>query len=49
MPAALEKQSVLAGGSGESELIEGQDLASVSQDALAGLLGDVKSGNLQRE
>ena len=44
---ALEQDSVLAGGRGQSQLVQGQDLAAVLKDALAGLLGHVESGDLE--
>merc|ERR1719350_2557753 len=52
LPGALEKQSVLASRSSESQLIKSDNLASSLQNPLTGLLGDAESakshlGNLE--
>lgn len=44
---SLEQKSVLASGGLQGQLVEGQDLASGLEDALTGLLGHVKSADLQ--
>ena len=44
--AALKQNGALASGGGQGQLIEGHDFASVLEDPLAGLLGDVNSGDL---
>ena len=45
--AALEQERVGAGGRGEGELVEGQDLAAVLEDALASLLGEAEGADLK--
>ena len=45
--ATLEQERVGAGGGREGELVEGQDLAAVLEDALASLLGEAEGADLK--